>query len=263
LALKAARDHLQQLAEDKDELVGIVAHDIKNHLGGIQLSAQLLKDRMASLGDARLTPLCENICQSGSQLLKFVKEILAGAAAEHGALLRPETVNLSDTVSEIVREYQEPARQKDLSIRVSLAEAEATVCADRQALCQIFDNLISNAVKFSPRHTVISVSVHASGKLVESSIQDQGPGFTSADRTRMCGRYARLSARPTGGEFSTGLGLNIVKRLVDGLHGELLCDSAPGQGTTFTVRLPRPDLLVSDRFIPEPNECELQAVGAS
>ena len=218
---------------------------------------------MASLGDARLTPLCEKHLSVRRPIAQICEGNPAGAAAEHGAPLRRETVNLSDTVSEIVREYQEPARQKSLSIRVSLAEADATVCADRQALCQIFDNLISNAVKFSPRHTVISVSVHANGKLVESSVQDQGPGFTPEDKARMYGRYARLSARPTAGEFSTGLGLNIVKKLVDGMRGELLCDSFPGQGTTFTVRLPRPDFLVSNDFIPESSECELQAVGAS
>jgi len=263
LALKATHDRLQQLAEDKDELVGIVAHDIKNHLGGIQISAQLLKDRMASLGDARLTPLCENICQSGSQLLKFVREILAGAAAEHGAPSRPESVNLSDTVLEIVREYQEPARQKGLSIRASLAEADATVYADRQVLSQIFDNLISNAVKFSSPHTEISVSIHANGKLVECRVRDHGPGFTPKDKARLYGRYARLSARPTGGEFSTGLGLSIVKKLVDGMRGELVCDSVPGRGATFTVRLPRPDFLVLNGFIPGPAECELQAVGVS
>lgn len=240
IALKVARDQLKQLAEDKDELLGILTHDLKSHLGGMQMSAQILSDRTASLGDPKLTQLCNNISQTGAQLLAFVKEFLANAAAEYDLTLRPEAVNLSDAVSHAVLEYQEAARRKELSLRTSLSDQDTVVCADRSALRQILDNLLSNAVKFSPPHQEISVTVRPAADFAELIIQDQGPGFTPEDKARMFRRYVRLSARPTGGEPSTGLGLSIVKKLVQGMQGELFCESTPGHGAAFTVRLPRP-----------------------
>jgi len=239
LMLKLARDRLAQLAEDKDELLGILAHDLKSHLGGMQMSAQILRDRTASLGDPKLMQLCENICQSGGRLLAFVKEFLANSAAERTFAPKEEAVELSDAVATTVKEYHEAADQKGLAVRTFLPDEEAMVAADRSALRQVLDNLLSNAVKFSPPNREISVRVEPNGTTIECVVQDQGPGFTSEDKARMFRRYARLSARPTGGEPSTGLGLSIVKKLVEGMRGELSCESAPGQGARFAVRLPR------------------------
>jgi signal transduction histidine kinase len=114
----------------------------------------------------------------------------------------------------------------------------AFIYADPAALDQVLDNLISNAVKFSPSEKKISVTMQRSDTHVDCLIQDEGPGFTDADKARMFHRYARLSARPTGGEPSTGLGLSIAKRLVQAMNGELTCQSIPGQGATFILRFP-------------------------
>jgi signal transduction histidine kinase len=102
----------------------------------------------------------------------------------------------------------------------------------------VLDNLISNAIKFSPPKKKVSAVLRRDCDHVECLIQDEGPGFTEADRARMFHRYARLSARPTGGEPSTGLGLSIAKKLVQAMNGGLICQSAPGQGTTFILRFP-------------------------
>ena len=236
LMLKATCDRLRQLAEDKDELIGMVAHDLKNHLGGMHISARILRDQIKSSGDRRLFELCDNICNSGDRLLAFVQDILARAAAEHSDCSQPEPVNLSEAVSEVVKEHQDAATRKNLCIRARLDQA--TVCTDRKALSQVFDNLLSNAVKFSPPNREISLAVRAAGKSAEFTIRDQGPGFTAKDKAEMFERYRPLSARPTGGEPSTGLGLSIVKKLVEEMKGELFCETAPGQGTAFTVRLP-------------------------
>ena len=84
LALKRARDELKQLAEDRDELLGILTHDLKNHLGGMDMSAQLLRDRTEAMADPKLRLMAENISHSSSQMLAFVKEFLANASADHG-----------------------------------------------------------------------------------------------------------------------------------------------------------------------------------
>ena len=110
--------------------------------------------------------------------------------------------------------------------------------ADVSALDQILGNLVSNALKFSPPDKQLFVSIRSANHHAECIIRDEGPGFTAEDKTRMFRRYGRLSARPTGGEPSTGLGLSIVRKLVQAMDGELLCDSVTGSGATFTVRLP-------------------------
>jgi two-component system sensor histidine kinase/response regulator len=240
LDLKAARDRLKQLAEDKDELLGMLAHDLKNHLGGMQMSSQLLHKRIEPLGDERAARLSENILRSGGQLLAFVKEFLANAAAEHGVALKLATLSFSDAAARALQKHAEAARRKQLVLDTKLPTAGSAVLADLSALDQVLDNLLSNALKFTPPGGHILVSVHPGVGQVECRIQDDGPGFTAEDRARMFRRYARLSARPTDGEPSTGLGLSIVLKLVKVMNGELACESTPGQGACFMVRLPRP-----------------------
>lgn len=240
LALKNARDQLQQLAEDKDELLGILAHDLKNCLGGINLSADLLHRKIAPLQDARLTQLSENIVRTSAQSLAFVRQFLANVKADHGFRLQSAVVNVAEAAGATVNLYQETAQRKNLEIETEFPAAPVIACADAAALDQVLDNLLSNAVKFSPAGKKIFVTVASSSRHAECRIRDEGPGFNAEDKPRMFRRYERLSARPTGGEPSSGLGLSIVRKLVLAMKGELLCESVAGGGTAFTVRLPRP-----------------------
>lgn len=236
LALRSAHNQLKQLVEDKDELLGILAHDLNNHLVGIQISADVLRQRMAKEGNKEHAKLCGNIWDSTGQMLAFLKEFLANSAADHALVLQAEAVNLSDAVTEAVENYREAASRKELVIEASLPAEAAIVRVDRRALSQVLDNLLSNAVKFSPPGKRIEVAVRITGNSIEWVITDHGPGFTSEDQKRMFRRYGRLSARPTANEPSTGLGLSIVKKLVRETNGELICESAPGHGATFIVR---------------------------
>ena len=240
LALKRARDELKQLAEDRDELLGILTHDLKNHLGGMDMSAQLLRDRTEALADPKLRLMAENISHSSSQMLAFVKEFLANASADHGLTLKTQPVSLSDAAARAVQQHQEVAKRKQLLLRVVLPPNGSLVQADCAALNQVLDNLLSNAIKFSPPGKQIRLTVCPPGaRYVECQVQDEGPGFSENDKARMFRRYGRLSARPTGGEPSTGLGLSIVRKLVLAMQGELACESTPGNGASFAFRLPR------------------------
>ena len=240
LALKAARDRLRQLAEDKDELLGVLAHDLKNYLGGMNLSAGVLCRHTARLHDERLTQLAENILRTSAQSLAFVKQFLANAAADHGFAAKPAPVNLTEVATAVVQHHVEAAQQKNLRVQTEFPSEAVVVLADVSALDQVLDNLVSNALKFSPLGKNVFLSIRPMEQVAECVVRDEGPGFTAEDRARMFRRYGRLSARPTGGEPSTGLGLSIVRKLVLGMGGELICDSLPGQGAVFTVRLPKP-----------------------
>ena len=239
LALKQARDSLRQLAEDKDELLGILAHDLKNHLGGMLMSAQLMNDRISDLGDQRLKRIAGNILRSSEQMLSFVREFLANSAADRGMTLKLETCSLTESAAAAVQRYAEAARRKSLAFHEEFSPDAPLVLADRAAVDQVIDNLVSNAVKFSPegKSIWISVSLAANGR-AELRVRDQGPGCTAEDLAHMFLRYRRLSARPTAGEPTTGLGLSIAKRHVNAMKGDLHCESEPGEGAVFILQLP-------------------------
>jgi len=242
LALKSARDQLVQLAEDKDELLGILTHDLKGHLAGIEMSARLLHDRIRRSGreDARAEQLAENIAFTGGSLLGFVKEFLANAAVDHSFTITMASLNLAAAAAAVLERYRGFADRKQLVIEFHVAEGDATVHADSRALDMILENLVSNAVKFSPLGKRIHIRVMPGAAHVEWRVRDEGPGFKADDQDHMFRRYRRLSARPTAGEPSTGLGLSIVRKLIQALKAELVLESAPGEGASWLVRVPRP-----------------------
>jgi len=240
LVLKNARDRLRQLAEDKDELLGMLAHDMNNYLGGMNMSAELLHEGIERLHNERLARLSGNILRSSAQLLSFIKEFLANATADYGFTPKPAVLSLADVAGAVVQHYQESARRKNIEIRTDFPGGDSSVLADASALDQVLDNLLSNALKFSPSGKRVFVSLRFLNQQVECVVRDEGPGFTAEDKARMFRRYGRLSARPTGGEPSTGLGLSIVRKLVLAMNGELACESNPGEGAAFAIRLSRP-----------------------
>lgn len=240
LALKSARDRLKQLVEDKDELLGILAHDLINYLVGMNMSAGLLSRQTARLNDERMSQLAENILRTSTQSLTFVKDFLANSKTDHGFTFKPTTVSLTDFAIATIQQFEEVAAQKKINIQTDFPAEAVNALADFSALEQVLDNLLSNAIKFSAPDRRIYISVHSQNNHAVFTIRDEGPGFSVEDKARMFRRYARLSARPTGGEQSTGLGLSIVRKLVLGMGGQLSCESVLGNGAEFTVRLPRP-----------------------
>jgi two-component system, sensor histidine kinase and response regulator len=248
IALKVARDELRQLAEDKDELLGILTHDLKNHLSGIKISAQVLHGKLEKEGDAGSAAMAANIHTGTDQMFAFVVEFLANCAADRGFNVKASPIWLDELSAAATRHYEEAARRKRITLahRGKVTDPTST---DQSAVKQILHNLISNAVKFSPAGATVRVSVEtdAEGAAVWR-VQDEGPGFTAEDRSAMFRRYQRLSAQPTAEEPSTGLGLSIVKKLVDQLGGAIECESEPGRGTTFTLRFPPFALIAADDF---------------
>ena len=240
LMFKTTRDRLAQIAEDKDELIGILAHDLKNCLGGMNMSAQLLHGQVRRYNDPRLMKLSENLLHTSAQSLSFVKGYLANAASDQGFVPKLDVTNMVDVASRVVWRYQEAAHRKQLQVQTDFMEEDSAIVADASALDQVFDNLLSNALKFSPPGKTIFVAVRPLPGRIECVIRDEGPGFSETDKARMFRRYGRLSARPTAGEPSTGLGLSIVRKLVQLMNGDLSCESVEGQGAAFAFRLPQP-----------------------
>lgn len=237
LALKQARDQLLHLAEDKDELLGILTHDLRNHLMGIQLSAAVLRKRHDEVS-VECGKLVENIVQSTRSMMTFVEEFLANQSAEH-LQVQAEAIDINGAIREAVERHAALADVKKIALHLKLPKGVIVAIADQGAVAHVLDNLLTNAIKFSPAGSEVTLGA-GKGQVgwIHFTVSDQGPGFTAEDQERMFRRYGRLSARPTGGEPSTGLGLSIVKRLVDNMNGRILVESDEGKGACFTVRLP-------------------------
>ncbi len=227
--------------KEKDEFLGIAAHDLKNPLAGILSSAEIINRYFVDDSTQHFTKM---IISAGNQMLDIITNLLDVNRIETGMLnLHLEAVNLN-VLDSIVKEYQVYATQKGILLHYEKPANEAAwVRGDRQSLCQIFDNLLSNAVKYSPRWTNVRIRVlpnilNPDGSVIRVEIQDEGPGLTDEDKKKLFGKFARLSAQPTGGENSTGLGLSIVKKLVELQNGHVWCESTFGKGATFIVELP-------------------------
>ncbi len=237
LALKQAREELLHLAEDKDELLGILTHDLANHLAGIQMSAAVLQGQAGEM-PKKCAQMVENIVQSTETITAFVKEFLANQSAER-LQVQIETQDIKAMLEQAVARHAPMAAAKDIALGLELSDRPIHALADQEALARVLDNLVSNALKFSQNGSRVTLGA-GTGPLEWSqlTVRDEGPGFTAEDQEKMFRRYGRLSARPTGGEPSTGLGLSIVKRLVDSMNGQLAVESGAGKGACFTVRLP-------------------------
>jgi two-component system sensor histidine kinase/response regulator len=241
LSLKFARDRLAALAHARDQLLGLLADDFKTQLETMRQNARALREQSNESQDERVEQLTDNILRSSAQLVDFVTGFLDLAADGKDLALHPVPLSFCHAVKRTAKRYVEPAEAKDVRLVLDPPPTanDDLVLADERALHRVLDNLVSNAVKFSPPNTVVRLSVQSTGDQVQCRIADQGPGFTAEDKARMFRRFGRLSARPTGGEPSTGLGLSIVRKLTRAMHGDVTCQSACGQGAVFTIGLPR------------------------
>jgi len=168
----------------------------------------------------------------------LIKNLLDANAIEEGRFTSNiERCDLAELVHESVEHNQMSATRKEIAVHVE-APTGLFALADRNAAVQILDNLVSNALKYSAPRTAIRVRTESCGGWARVAVKDQGPGLSADDQKKLFQKFTRLTARPTGGESSNGLGLSIVKRLAEAMSGSVGCESVLGQGATFYVRLP-------------------------
>jgi two-component system sensor histidine kinase/response regulator len=224
------------LVHEKQQLIGLVSHDLKGPFNRIFALIQLMELTNENLTEEQREYLGK-IHQIVADGLSMIRNLLDNRRLEdQGIDHTPENLNLSHTVGSLVKNYRTLAVKKKIQIHFE-PPAQAVVLADKMYLNRIFENLISNALKFSPEGKNIFVSIEEVGDKFLVKVKDEGPGITKEDQKNLYRKFQRLSTRPTGGESSTGLGLSIVKALVEKMGSEIICESEEGAGTTFTVKL--------------------------
>jgi signal transduction histidine kinase len=231
---------LQRANGFKNEILGTVAHDLKNPLGVILGRTEMLTELIgASSSKESITAQVEHIRDATKRLTSMVDHLISDAMADaFDITIRREPVDISALVSEVAEANQPSAMNKQQVITVSAPSDRATMC-DSDRMREAIDNLVSNAIKYSPIGGKIALLVTHDDKHTTIRVTDEGAGLSPEDLGRLFGRFQRLSAKPTAGESSTGLGLSIVKRIIDMHGGKVTADSAgPGQGSTFAIVLP-------------------------
>ena len=219
----------------KSELLGIAAHDLRSPLQGIMGYSELLQQLAEN--QEKIRKQASMIHKASEQMLVMIDDLLESASLDSGRIsLRLADIDLGQLAAAVVEAWRGPAARKEQQISLDAASCRART--DEGRIREVLENLLSNAVKFSPPGAEISVGVQEHDGRICLEVQDQGPGLSEEDKVKLFTKFTRLSARPTAGESSTGLGLFIVKRIVEILEGRILVVSLPGRGSTFRVELP-------------------------
>ena len=238
LELKHARQRLREMNDEKNEFMGIVAHDLKNPLGAIQGYAEMILEE-TGVPAGEVGDCAGRIRETARRMTEMVQQLLDANRIECGEMkLAPAPADLSALVRSVVEGYRPRANAKQQTLVLQGDNVVCPAVVDSQVTVQVLENLVSNAVKYSPPGKTIAVRLMRESAAIRCAVRDEGPGLSAEDQKKLFGKFARLSAKPTGGEHSTGLGLSIVKKMVEAMGGRVWCESEPGHGAMFAVEFP-------------------------
>jgi signal transduction histidine kinase len=239
LELKHARQRLREMNDEKNEFMGIAAHDLRNPLSAIKGYAEMMIEDAQALPHRELEVNGKRVLETATRMAEMVQNLLDANRIERGEM----TVTLAPTelgaiLSSVVENQRPRAAAKQQTIHLQQEAAPVSVLIDPTVMVQVLENLVSNAVKYSPPGKNIQVRLETTAEGVRIAVQDEGPGVSAEDQKKLFGRFARLSAKPTAGEHSTGLGLSIVKKMVEAMNGRVWCESELSYGAKFVVQFP-------------------------
>ncbi len=232
---KQAED-LEKLLDEKDQIIRIMAHDLKNPLANISSLSELLKGMKSTEDQIEIIGMIEQVTGKAQDL---IAKVLDMAILEQGGIvIHKEKLDLVSIVNDAVDELRELGQRKRISIEIESDIQSCILKSDKTYLLLVFENLISNALKFSSPGTSVKVKVNRLNDNVLASVIDQGPGVKPEEEHLLFKKFSTLSARPTAGENSTGIGLSLVKTYVEKLDGKIWHEGSQGKGATFIVELP-------------------------
>lgn len=234
--LTAQNQKQAQLNHEKKQLIMLVGHDLKGPFNRIFALTQLLE--MIGTYTDEQKEYINKMYQIVGDGLNMVRNIVdVRKIEEKGLEPYPEKLNLPAVVLPIIKQYNVLADKKKIKINYSTPD-KVEMTTDKNYICRVMENLLSNALKFSESGKEVAVSIKTLGDKVEIAVADHGPGLNAEDLSNLYQKFKKLTPRPTGGESSQGLGLSIVKMLSNCLGGDVVCQSEVGVGTTFTVTIP-------------------------
>jgi two-component system sensor histidine kinase/response regulator len=233
--LKRARDRFQRLAQERQASLDLIAHDLRNHFTNVLFAGELLQT--ADVDPDRRMKLLDSVRSSANSGLLFLQAVLDQAADEaHGAPMEP--LPAARIVQEAVDGFAAQAGGKGMRFDLRL-DRSLLVRGQRVAVAHVLNNLISNAVKYAPPGSLITVAAARHEAMARFQVMDRGQGLSEQDRGRLFRRYEPLASHGSGGEVSTGLGLALAKQKARAMGGDLWYEPRPGGGACFTLEMPR------------------------
>ncbi len=223
---------LRELEQRRADYISMVSHEIRSPITVVAGIADILKRRRSRLDDAGIDELVDSLEREASRLARLVNEVLDLERIDRGGM------NLVLKPLDVVDLAQESIEDTGESSRLALASFtdEAPVLGDRDKLKQVFVNLISNALKFAPEETPVTVSISIEDEIVRIGVRDEGPGIAEEDKELLFKRFSRLD--PTLTKPGSGLGLYLSRLIVDRHGGKIWAESQVGEGATFYFTLP-------------------------
>ena len=237
--VKKLNDSLKVLNDEKNEFMAIAVHDLKNPLQNILSTARVLKNTREpdtkTIGD-----FTSNIIFQTDRMFNLIKKLLDNNAIEQGNIkIRKTTFLVSALCGAVIDQMRENAAKKNIYVYFEDNSSGAALHTDYDILFQIMENLVSNALKFSPQFKNVYITCSNEEDKVVLEVIDEGPGFSDKDREKVFSKFARLSAKPTGEEHSTGLGLSIVRKLTELIGGSIHYENNNTIGAKFTLKIPQ------------------------
>lgn len=231
---------LERLNELKNRFIGMAAHDLRNPLGVIFNYSEFLMDELEGDLSAQHLSFLKNILKSTEFMLSLVEDLLDFSKIESGKIsLNPTEFDIVQKLEEIIENYNTLSARKKIKINFNTESTAVQIKADVYKTEQVFQNLIDNAIKFSPENARIDIRLKEKQKTILVEVQDFGKGIKNEDQDKVFDPFTSIASKGTSGEKGTGLGMSIVKRIVDSHSGEIWLESEPGKGTTFFVELPK------------------------
>lgn len=235
-ALKESEEALRRAVRARDEVLGIVVHDLRNPLSVMLLHLQLLGRRTAE-APREVREAIEAIRRQATRMNRLIQDLLDVARIEAGSLsIQPARVAVDRLLAEVCETQRSITAAASLDLRLELRGQPPEVWADRDRLVQVLENLIGNAVKFTPQGGRVCVGAAAQGEEILFWVSDTGSGVAAEHLPHLFDRFWQLSR---GDKRGAGLGLAIVKGIVEAHGGRVWAESRVGQGTTFRFSLPR------------------------
>ncbi len=228
-ALASSVIALQSARKREKSAMDLLIHDLKTPLASIRMATDLLGSQSGEVSETA-RPLVDSISECTDAALRLVESL-----ARRDRMAGETTPCLSTVIGSVVERYQSVADDKGTNLIVRNGVPSISVISPGWIVERVVENLVSNAVKFTPPGGNIEIAVEEDSTHGIIFVSDNGPGFSADDLRYLFRRYSPLSAMPTGGEESTGLGLSIVKRLIEQERGEIHLLSSPGQPARFRV----------------------------
>jgi len=222
----------------KNEFVSLASHQLRTPLTGIKWLVQAVLKR-GGLNEWQVEFL-EDAIKSNDRMIGLVNDLLNISRLEAGAVaVEPKKTDLSAFLKELVREAEIDSSKKAQKIQFKKPRQKIIIPLDQQLIGQVITNLLSNAIKYSDANKNITVTLKGREKEVDISVADQGIGLTKNDQSKLFTKFFRSEKATKISTTGSGLGLYIVKKILDSSGGKIRYDSVPGRGTTFTITLPR------------------------